>query len=326
MSESELDRKAAILLMALGEKVSTEVFKFLTPKQVLRIGTTMSKISNVDKDEVRTTIAELLAITKDQTSLGMHNEEMIRRTLTDALGEDVASGIIDKILLGQNTKGLETLKWIGSRSVAEVIKNEHPQTIAIILDYLDAKDAAEVLSLLPPRLQHDILMRIATLETIHPGAMTELNRMLEEQLTGNASVKAQVAGGKKSAAEILNFVDTIMEKRVIEKMEEMDADVTEDIKDLMFVFEDLKWVEDKAMQRLIRGCEIKILTVALKGAGDDLREKFYKNMSKRAAEGLKDDIENAGTLRLTDIEEAQKEILVVARSLEESGEIYLGKS
>jgi flagellar motor switch protein FliG len=217
------------------------------------------------------------------------------------------------------------LKWIGSRSVAELIKNEHPQTIAIILDYLDATDAAEVLALIPPRLQHDIIMRIATLETIHPNAMIELNKILEDQLTGNASIKAQVAGGPKSAAEILNFVDTVMEKRLMEQMEKMDLDMTEDIKELMFVFEDLKWVEDKAMQGIIRGADLKVLTVALKGAADDLKEKFFKNMSKRAAEGLKDDIENAGTVRLTDIEESQKEILSTARRLEEAGEIYLGK-
>jgi flagellar motor switch protein FliG len=320
------NRRAAVLLMALGAETSTQVFKSLTPKEALKLGTTMSKLGNVDKDEVRESMQVFLGLTQSQTSLGMNNEDYIRQTLTDALGEDVAGGIIDKILLGQNTKGLETLKWIGSRSVAEVIKNEHPQTIAIVLDYLDAKDAAEVLSLLPQRLQHDILMRIATLETIHPGAMTELNRMLEEQLSGNASVKATVAGGKKAAAEILNFVDTVMEKRVMESMEAMDKDVAENIKDLMFVFDDLKWIEDKALQIIIRGCEIKAMTVALKGAGDDLREKFFGNMSKRAAEGLKEDLENSGTLRLVDIEEAQKVILGIARTLEENGDIYLGKS
>jgi|JYMV01.1.fsa_nt_gi flagellar motor switch protein FliG len=319
------ERQAAVLLMALGEKVSTQVFKSLSPKEVLRLGTVISQLGQVDKEEVKVAMATFLSVTKDQTSLGMNNEEYIRKTLNDALGEDVAGGIIDKILQGQNTKGLETLKWIGSRSVAELIKNEHPQTIAIILDYLDATDAAEVLALIPPRLQHDIIMRIATLETIHPNAMIELNKILEDQLTGNASIKAQVAGGPKSAAEILNFVDTVMEKRLMEQMEKMDLDMTEDIKELMFVFEDLKWVEDKAMQGIIRGADLKVLTVALKGAADDLKEKFFKNMSKRAAEGLKDDIENAGTVRLTDIEESQKEILSTARRLEESGEIYLGK-
>ncbi len=319
------ERQAAVLLMALGEKVSTQVFKSLSPKEVLRLGTVISQLGQVDKEEVKAAMATFLSVTKDQTSLGMNNEEYIRKTLNDALGEDVAGGIIDKILQGQNTKGLETLKWIGSRSVAELIKNEHPQTIAIILDYLDATDAAEVLALIPPRLQHDIIMRIATLETIHPNAMIELNKILEDQLTGNASIKAQVAGGPKSAAEILNFVDTVMEKRLMEQMEKMDLDMTEDIKELMFVFEDLKWVEDKAMQGIIRGADLKVLTVALKGAADDLKEKFFKNMSKRAAEGLKDDIENAGTVRLTDIEESQKEILSTARRLEEAGEIYLGK-
>lgn len=328
MAEEEVtveERQAAVLLMALGEKVSTQVFSSLSPKEVLRLGTVISQLGQVDKDEVRESFSSFLAITKDQTSLGMNNEAYIRKTLNEALGEDVAGGIIDKILQGQNTKGLETLKWIGSRSVAELIKNEHPQTIAIILDYLDPKDAAEVLALIPARLQHDIVMRIATLETIHPNAMIELNKILEEQLTGNASIKAQVAGGPKSAAEILNFVDTVMEKRLMEHMDKMDADMTEDIKELMFVFEDLKWVEDKAMQTIIRGADLKVLTIALKGAADDLKEKFFKNMSKRAAEGLKDDIENAGTVRLTDIEESQKEILSVARRLEESGEIYLGK-
>ena len=324
MSEDN-NRRAAVLLMALGEKISTSVFKSMTPKEALNLGTAMSKLGNVNKDEVRAAIGDCLGIIKEQTSLGMNNEDYIRRTLNEALGADVAGGIIDKILLGGNTKGLETLKWIGSRSVSEVIKNEHPQTIAIVLDYLDPQDAAEVLALLPQRLQHDVVMRIATLETIHPGAMTELNRMLEEQLSGNASVKAQPAGGPKNAAEILNYVDTITEKRMIEKMEEMDRDVTETIKELMFVFDDLKWVEDKAMQKLIRGVEVKVLTVALKGAGDDLKEKFFKNMSKRAAEGLREDLENVGTLRLVDIEEGQKEILATARQLEESGEIYLGK-
>lgn len=322
----DLDRKAAILLMSLGENVTTSVFKALTPKDVLKLGTLMSRLGKVEKEEVRASLDSFLEITQSQTSLGMGNEDYIRKTLNDALGADVAGGIIDKILLGQNTKGLETLKWIGSRSVAEVIKNEHPQTIAIVLDYLDAKDAAEVLNLLPPRLQHDILMRIATLETIHPGAMTELNRMLEEQLSGNASLKAQPAGGKKSAAEILNFVDTVMEKRVMESMENMDKDVAEAIKELMFVFEDLKWVEDKAMQKIIAGSENKTLMTALKGADDTLAEKIFKNMSKRAADGLKDDLENAGTLRLVDIEEAQKIILGTARNLEEKGDIYLGKS
>jgi flagellar motor switch protein FliG len=322
----DLDRKAAILLMSLGENVATSVFKALAPKDVLKLGTLMSRLGTVEKEEVRDSLDAFLEITRNQTSLGMGNEDYIRKTLNDALGADVAGGIIDKILLGQNTKGLETLKWIGSRSVAEVIKNEHPQTIAIVLDYLDAKDAAEVLNLLPPRLQHDILMRIATLETIHPGAMTELNRMLEEQLSGNASLKAQPAGGKKSAAEILNFVDTVMEKRVMESMENMDKDVAEAIKELMFVFEDLKWVEDKAMQKIIAGSENKTLMTALKGADDTLAEKIFKNMSKRAADGLKDDLENAGTLRLVDIEEAQKIILSTARNLEEQGDIYLGKS
>lgn len=325
MSEDN-DRRAAILLMALGEKVTTEVFKSLTPKESLKLGTAMSKLGNVDKEEVRSSISDCLTLVKDQTSLGMNNEDYIRNALNEALGEDVASGIIDKILLGGNTKGLETLKWIGSRSVAEVIKNEHPQTIAIVLDYLDATDAAEVLTLLPERIQHDVVMRIATLETIHPGAMKELNKMLEEQLSGNASVKAQVAGGPKNAAEILNFVDTVTEKRMVEKMEEMDKDITENIKELMFVFDDLRWIEDKAMQTIMRGVEVKILTVALKGAEDDLREKFFKNMSKRAAEGLREDLENVGTLRLVDIEEAQKEVLAIARKLEDSGEIYLGKA
>jgi len=323
---SESDRKAAVLLMALGEEASTQVFKSLNPKDVLKLGTIMSKLGNVDKDEVRASLSDFLSITKSQTSLGMDNEDMLRRTLNEALGEDVAGGIIDKILLGQNTKGLETLKWIGSRSVAEVVKNEHPQTIAIVLDYLDAKEAAEVLALLPERLQHDIVMRIACLETIHPGALNELNKMLEEQLSGNASIKSTVAGGKKNAAEILNFVDTIMEKRIIEKMDEMDSDVTENIKDLMFVFDDLKFIEDKAMQVIMRGADMKEVTIALKGADDAIQDKFFKNMSRRAAEGLRDDIENSGTLRLTDIEEAQKSILSVARDLEEKGEIYLGKS
>jgi len=324
-TRDERIRDSALLLLVLGREATTEVFRSLGPKEVQDIGAAMSKLQNIQKEEVKEVLNRFRSDTGNSTSLGVGSEDAIRQSLVDALGEEKAEAIIDKILLSSNTKGLETLRWIGTRSVAEMIKNEHPQIIALVLDYLGGQEAAEVLQELPARFRGDIIMRIASLSTIHPNAMIELNQILESQLSGNATVKSKVAGGLKAAADILNFIDKKNEERIMAQMNRLDADLSEKVKELMFVFEDLIALEDRAIQTLIKEIDPKSLTHALKGASDAATDKFLGNMSKRAAAGLRDDLDMAGGVRMTEVEEAQKNILAIVRRLADEGQIYLGK-
>jgi flagellar motor switch protein FliG len=259
-----------------------------------------------------------------QTALGLDSDEYIRNVLTDALGEDKASGMIDRILLGRNSKGLEQLKWMDARAIAELIRLEHPQIIAIVMSFLDADQAAQVLSQFPERQRSDIIMRIATLDGIQPAALQELDEILEAQLSGNTNVQSSNMGGIKTAANILNLVDGTVESAVMEQVMEADADLAQEIQDNMFVFDNLNEVDDRGIQTLLREVASDQLLLALRGAEESLREKIFKNMSKRAAEMLRDDLEAAAPARLSDVEAAQREILSVARRLADAGEISLG--
>jgi flagellar motor switch protein FliG len=241
-----------------------------------------------------------------------------------ALGEDKANGLIDRILLGGNTTGLDTLKWMEARSVADIIRNEHPQIQAIVIAYLDADQAAEILTFFPEKVRLDIMMRVASLDTVQPSALQELNDILEKQFSGNAASQTKAMGGYKVAAEIMNNLDGSIEADLMDSIKEVDEDMGNQIQDLMFVFENLKDVEDRGIQALLREVSSEVLIVALKGADDELKEKIFKNMSKRAAELLRDDLETKPPMRLADVEAAQKEILTTARRMADSGEIMLG--
>ena len=262
----------------------------------------------------------------EQTELGMGSDEYIRNMLTSALGADKASGIIDRILLGRNSKGLEQLKWMDPRAIAELIRLEHPQIIAIVLSFLDPDQAAGVLSEFPERVRTDVIMRVASLDGIQPAALQELDEIREKQFSGGANVKSSALGGVKKAADILHFVDGAIESRVIEQISEADEELSQKIQDNMFVFENLIDVDDRGMQTLLREVSSEQLLLALRGAPEPLREKIFKNMSSRAAEMLKDDLEAAPPAKLSDVEAAQKEILTVARRLSDAGEINLGGS
>lgn len=316
--------RAAVLLMSLGEEAAAEVLKHMGPKEVQRIGTSMASLSNVSKSEVGEVLDDFVTTVEEQTALGMGSDDYIRNVLTSALGKDKADGVIDRILLGRNSKGLESLKWMDPRAVAEVIRLEHPQIIAIVLSYLDPDHAAAVLSFLPERAQPDVLMRIATLDGVQPSALQELDEILERQFAGNMNVKSSSVGGVKSAANILNFVDSSKEGLILDKVREVDEQLSQKIQDLMFVFANLAEIDDRGIQALLREVSTDSLVLALKGADDTLKEKIFKNMSKRAGEMLQDDLEAKGPVRLSEVEAAQKEILSIARRMAEEGEIVLG--
>ncbi|SEQ18328.1 flagellar motor switch protein FliG [Ectothiorhodospira magna] len=316
--------RAAVFLMSLGEASAAEVLKHMGPKEVQRIGTAMATLANVSKTQVGEVLDDFIAVVEEQTALGMGSDEYIRSVLTTALGKDKADGVIDRILLGRNSKGLESLKWMDPRAVAEVIRLEHPQIIAIVLSYLDPDHSAAVLSFLPGRIQPDVLMRIATLDGVQPSALMELDDILERQFAGNMNVKSSSVGGVKSAANILNFMDSTNEGEIMDKVRELDESLGQKIQDLMFVFANLVDVDDRGIQSLLREVSTDSLVLALKGADDAVKDKIFRNMSKRAAEMLLDDLEAKGPVRLSEVEVAQKEILGIARRMAESGEIVLG--
>lgn len=318
--------QAAILLMSLGESDAAEILKHMGPKEVQRIGSAMTQLSNVQQADVQNVIGNFLDEVRTLTGLGVGADGYIRKMLVTALGEDKANGLIDRILLGGNTTGLDTLKWMDARSVADIIRNEHPQIQAIVIAYLDADQAAEILAFFTEKVRIDIMMRVASLDTVQPSALQELNDILEKQFSGNASSQTKAMGGYKVAAEIMNNLEGSIEADLMDSIKELDEDMGNQIQDLMFVFDNLKDVEDRGIQALLREVSSEVLIVALKGADEQLQEKIFQNMSKRAAELLRDDLETKPPMRLSDVEAAQKEILSIARRMADSGEITLGGS
>ena len=316
--------RAAILLLALGEADAAAILTHMGPKEVQELGLAMAGMTNVRTESMETVMRSFVDTLRDQTSLGVDSDEYIRNVLTKALGADKAGGVIDRILLGRNSKGLEQLKWMDARSIAELIRLEHPQIIAIVLSFLDSDQAAEVLSVFPERMRPDIIMRIATLDGIQPAALQELDEILEKQFSGASNVKSSSLGGVKTAANILNLIEGSIESSIIEQVTSADQDLAQEIQDNMFVFENLIDVDDRGIQTLLREVASDQLMLALRGAEEGLKEKIFKNMSKRAAEMLRDDLEAAAPARLSDVEAAQKEILSVTRRLADAGEIMLG--
>lgn len=316
--------RAAVLLLSLGESQASEVLKHMGPKEVQRIGSAMATLKNVSRDSVSHVLENFVETVQQQTALGVGTEEYLRKVMVQALGEDKASGLMDRIMMGSSTKGLEALKWMDARAVAELIRLEHPQIQAIVLSYLDPDHAADVLNFFSERVRPDVLLRIATLEGIQPQALKELDEIMERQFSGNQNVQSSTVGGVKAAANILNFVDTAIEGEVMEMIKDVDAELGQQIQDLMFVFDNLIEVDDRGMQQLLREVSSDTLILALKGADETMREKIFSNMSKRAAEIMRDDLENKGPVRLSEVESAQKEILAIARRMADSGEIALG--
>lgn len=319
-------QRAAVLLMSMGSSNAAEVLKHLNPKEVQSLGAAMATLENVNKATMETVMDHFISEVNNQTSVGIGSEDYIRDMMVNALGEDKANSMIDRILLGSGNKGLESLKWMDARSVAEVIRLEHPQIIAIVLSYLDPDQSSEVLKMLPERARPDILMRVASLEGIPPSALQELDKIMEKQFSGTQNVSQNSMGGFKTAANILNFMDSSIESAIMESIGEHDQEMQDSISELMFVFENLNEVDDRGIQALLREISTDTLTLALKGADESLKDKILKNMSKRASEMLREDMEARGPVRLSEVEAAQKEILSTARRLADDGEINLGGS
>jgi len=316
--------KSAILLSTIGEEAAAEVFKYLGPKEVQKLGMAMASLSNVTREQVEEVFMDFRASAEKKTTLGMASSDYIRKVLTKALGDDKASNLIDRILHGGDTSGIESLKWMDAGDVAELIKNEHPQIIATILVHLERDQASEILSHFVERLRNDVLLRIATLDGIQPSALKELNDVLTGLLAGSQNLKKAAMGGVRAAAEILNFMATSQEASVIGSVRDYDPDLAQKIQDEMFVFENLLDLDDRSIQLLLREIQSDSLIVALKGTSEELREKIFKNMSQRAAEMLRDDLEAKGPVRLSEVEAEQKEILKTVRRLADEGQIVIG--
>jgi flagellar motor switch protein FliG len=328
MPEREVSRngteRAAILLLTLGEGEAAQILKHMSAKEVQRVGAVMAKMKNVSRAEVVRVVSEFTTNVEAQTSVGVGADEFLRKALVNALGEDKAAAIIDRMSIGRSSKGLEALKWLDARGVCELIRLEHPQMIAIVLAYLEPEHAAEVLQLLPGGLRSDVVVRIASLDGVQPSALTELDDIIEKQFSGNSAAKTSVLGGPKAAADIMNALEPSHESAIMDQIAKSDQALAQLIEDLVFTFEDLGDLDDRSLQELLRQVPGDGLLLALKGADQALKDKIFKNMSQRAAEMLKDDLEAKGPVRVADVEAAQKTILQTARKLAAAGSIALG--
>ena len=323
-SPDEGIEQSAVLLLSIGEDEAAEVLKHLGPKEVQKLGHAMAALKAVPREKIEHVLDKLHGDTSGGSPVSV-DEDKIRSMLTKALVDDRAANLISRILQGGDTAGIESLKWMDAATVADLIKNEHPQIIATILVHLEFDQAGEILKLFSERLRNDVLLRIATLEGVQPTALHELNEALARLLAGAASnIKKAAMGGVRHAAEILNFVGQQAETSIVDNVREYDPDLAQKILDEMLVFENLMDVDDRGIQLLLREVQSDSLIVALKGAPPELREKIFKNMSQRAAEMLREDLESKGPVRLSEVEAEQKEILKIARRLADEGQIVLG--
>lgn len=316
--------KAAVLMLSLNEEDAAGIFRHLEPKQVQRLGMTMASMSDFSHDKVTAVHRCFINDIQKHSSIGLDASGFIKDVLVQALGEDKASNLVEQIIMGSGSHGLDSLKWMDARQVATIIQHEHPQIQTIVLSYLDPEQSAEILSQFPEPVRLDLILRIADLEEVQPAALQELNEIMEKQFAGSAGAQAAKMGGLKAAASIMNYLDTNIEGPLMDAIRETDEDISQQIQDLMFVFENLIDLDDRGMQSLLREVPGELLQKALKGCDDALKEKFFKNMSKRAAEMLKEDLKVMGPIRISDVEAAQKEILTTARRLADAGEFVLG--
>ena len=316
--------QAAVLLLTIGEEEAAKVLKHLDQREIQKISESMTALGSISTSQIETVVDDFLQTVTDESGLTVKTNDYLRGTLTQALGETKANSVIEKVN-GGSTAALDKLRWMDSRSIAEFILNEHPQIQAIVMSFLDPEQAAAVINYLPEgEVRRDIIMRVANLESIPPAAISELAQVLEEQASQAGPSRFAQLGGKRSAADILNNMVKGTNEPVMEAIRESDEALGDAINELMFVFDNLLMVDDRGIQTLMKEISTDVLTIALKGADPALQQKIFGNMSKRAAELLQDDMEAKGPIRLSEVEAAQKEILVVARRLAEDGEIMLG--
>jgi flagellar motor switch protein FliG len=326
-TQSEALNRCAILVMSLGEDAAAEVFKYLTAREVQQIGTAMASLKQVTRGDVDRVLEEFRQEADQFMAITLGSDDYIRSVLIKALGSDRAAGLIEDILEGgsDGASGIDALNWLDAQNVAELIIDEHPQIIATILVHLERDRASDVLVLLPERLRNDVMMRIATFGGVQPQALEELTQVLNNLLAGQGAKRSKM-GGVRAAAEILNYMSSGEEESVVASLREVDHDLAQRIVDEMFVFDNLVDVEDTAIQLILKEIDTSQLTIALKGAPEELREKFFRNMSNRAADMLREDLEAQGPIRMSRVEEEQKNILGAARKLAEAGQLTLTRS
>ena len=316
--------KSAIFLMTLGESEAAEVLKYLEPKEVQKISSAMMTLKNLNREQIAQVFHDFIVSASSKTTIGMDSNDYIRGMLTKALGNDKAAGLLDRIMHNSDTSGIESLKWMDPGAVAEMIGNEHPQIIATILVHLEPDQAAEIMKMFTDRTRNDVLLRISTLDGVQPVALRELNDVLGKLMTGGGSGKKTLQGGVATAAEILNFMGGTLEAEMMEYVRNYDPELAQKIEDKMFVFEDIMEIDDRGIQLILREIQSESLIVALKGTNEELRDKIFKNMSQRAAEMMREDLESKGPVKLSEVESNQKEILKIVRRLADEGQISLG--
>ena len=314
---------AAVLMLLLGESQAADIIRFMSPKEVQSLGSAMVGVVDLSQETVDAVLDDFVSTIKKQTNLGLGTTDYVEAVFKKALGNDKASTVLNRILPGTSSKGLEILRWMDPRAIADMIVNEHPQVVAIILSVLEYEAAADVINFLPEENRGEILQRIASLESVQPSAMEELERIMAEQFANNSSAQSSSFGGVKTAAKIMNFVKVDLETDIMGRLAAIDEELMLQIQDNMFTFDNLSMVDNRAIQVLMRNVESDLLMVALKGAAEDTQDKFFANMSQRAKAMFVDDMEAKGPMRISDVEQAQKDIMRIARKLSDSGELVL---
>lgn len=316
-------QKCAIVMLLLGEEQAADILRNLTPREVQGLGTAMFSVAEVSQDTVDLVLDEFIEEAKAMTGVGLGAEPYIRAVFTRALGQDRASSVLNRITPSDSQNGLEVLQWMDARAIADLIQAEHPQIIAAVLSYLPPELAADVLELVPEALQSDVVLRIATLDAIPPEAVVELERVLQKQFQATTSMRASMIGGIPAAAKIMNFTRSASEQRIIRALFEADEEIGQAIQDSMLTFDHLSAVDDRSLQTLVRAIEQEILVVALKGADERLRVRLLSGMTQRAAQTIVGEMEAMGPVRLSEVQEAQKQVLSKARALADAGTIVL---
>ena len=315
---------SAILLMSLGEDDAAEVFKHLSPKEVQRLGETMAKMKVIPRERVEGVLTRFTTDASEQSMLVSDSDEYVKTVLRRALGDDKANLLIDRIMQGSDVTGIESLKWMDPSSVAELLRNEHPQIVAAILVHLDFDQSSQVLKCFTERQRNEVMIRIATLDGIQPSALKDLNEVLSKVLAGGDKLRKASLGGAKTAAEIINMLGSTVESSILDYIRQSDAELAQKIMDNMFTFDDLLKMDDRGFQMLLKEVQTESLVIAMKGATPELRERIFGNMSSRAAETLREDLDSRGPVRLSEVEAEQKEMLKIVRRLADEGQIVLG--
>ncbi|MCE5388550.1 MAG: flagellar motor switch protein FliG [Acidithiobacillus sp.] len=318
---------AAVFLLSIGPDDAAKLIEKMPSREVQRLVATMAIPRKITKEVVEIVMQDFVDRLRHQTSIGSQGDAYLREVLIKAMGKEKASEILDRVVTGGEYAGLEIIKWADAKTISEMIRFEHPQIIATILAHLEPEKAGDVLHNLPDRIIPDIMFRVATMSSVSPNAIRELNEVLDQQLSGQITntISKSEAGGAKAAAEALNRLEPSRMKMVLEYIRNMDPALAQKIEDSMFTFEDLISLDDRSLQIVLRDVERDVLLVAMKNASDNLKEKIFANMSERAVAKIKEDMAAQGPVRLSEIESAQRKVLAVCQQLDQSGQIVLNR-